>query len=566
MTRKPTYEELELMFKALEKKAAKHKQMEEALWLEESRLEALLELNQMTGASLQEITDFALEEAVRLTKSQIGYLAFMSEDEEVLTMHSWSKNAMKQCAIVDKPKVYPVKTTGLWGEPVRQRKPIITNDYAIPNPLKKGCPEGHVKVIRHMNIPVFDGERIVVVAGVGNKKDEYDESDVRQMKLLMQGMWRLILRKWTEWDLQESEAKFRQLVETVGGAIFIYQGTKIRFVNQASETIFGYKREELLTKNFWDIIHPDYRKMVREMGLARQRGAEVPSRYETKILKKNGKEGWCDFTLSLIELEGKPAGLGIALDITVRKRTQEALAESEEKLRQLSSYLLTAQERERKRISFELHDEMGQSLTALKLKLRSIERKLEDDQDKLRDDCVSVLMDIDQIIENIRRLTRDLSPAVLEDLGLAGALRWMVEDFAKLNNKKFSFAIGDINHLFSHESQIIIYRIFQETLTNICKHSDAGHVSVFSNKLKDSVCFVLEDDGKGFEMNQPLLKNRNKNSMGLAAMDERARMLGASFNISSRIGMGTQITLTVPMDGSKNKRDHEETISNRACR
>ena len=81
---------------------------------------------------MQEITDFALEEAVRLTESEIGYLAFMNEDETVLTMHSWSKTAMEQCAIIDKPIVYPVETTGLWGEAVRQRQPVVTNDYAAP--------------------------------------------------------------------------------------------------------------------------------------------------------------------------------------------------------------------------------------------------------------------------------------------------------------------------------------------------------------------------------------------------------------------------------------------------
>jgi PAS domain S-box-containing protein len=548
MTDKPTYEELELKVQSIEKEVSKRKQAEEALRLEESRLEALLELNQMTGAPLQEITDFAMEEAVRLTESKIGYLAFMNQDETVLTMHSWSKNAMKQCVIADKPKVYPVFTTGLWGEAVRQRKPVITNDYAAPNPLKHGYPEGHVHVIRHLNIPVFDGDRIIAVAGVGNKEDEYDESDVRQLQLLMQGMWRLILRKWTEWELRESEAKFRQLVETVGGAIFIYQGTKIRFANQASEIIFGYTREELLSKNFWEVIHPDYQKMVKKRGFARQRGEKVPSRYEAKVLRKNGEEGWCDFTLSLIEFEGKTAVLGIALDITERKRTEKALEESEDKLRQLSTYLLTAQEGERKRISFELHDEMGQSLTALKLKISSIERKLEGNQEKLSAACVHVLDNIDQIIENIRRLTRDLSPSILEDLGLTGALRWMVDDFGKLNKKKISFAIEDINNLFSQESQIIIYRIFQEALTNVGKHSQAKHVSVFSNNLKDSVCFVVEDDGKGFDMNQLLLENPNKKSLGLAAMHERARMLGASFNILSQIGRGTQIKLTVPVN------------------
>jgi len=174
--------------------------------LTESRLEALLRLNQMTEASLQEITDFALEEGVRLTNSKIGYLAFMNDDETVLTMHSWSKTAMNECAIIDKPIVYPVETTGLWGEAVRQRQPIITNDYQAPNPLKKGHPEGHVPVKRHMNIPVFDGEYIVAVAGVGNKEEEYNDSDVRQLTLLMQGMWRLLQRKQSMEQVQRQRA------------------------------------------------------------------------------------------------------------------------------------------------------------------------------------------------------------------------------------------------------------------------------------------------------------------------------------------------------------------------
>ena len=126
---------------------------EQSLRLNEMRLDALLRLGQMTDASLKEITDFCLEEVVRLTESKIGYLAFVNDDESVLTMYSWSKSAMQQCAIIDKPIVYPVVNTGLWGEAVRQRKPVITNDYAAANPWKKGFPAGHVSLTRHMNAP-----------------------------------------------------------------------------------------------------------------------------------------------------------------------------------------------------------------------------------------------------------------------------------------------------------------------------------------------------------------------------------------------------------------------------
>ena len=186
---------------------------QDALQLNEWRLQALLRFTEMTRASLSEIALFAMEEAVRLTRSRIGYLAFTSEDESVLTMYAWSRTAMDQCAIQNKPIVYPVDATGLWGEAVRQRKPIIVNDYAAPNPLKKGYPPGHVPVSRHMNIPVFDGDRIVAVAGVGNKEQEYDESDVRQLRLLMDGMWRLIRRQQTERELAAYQQHLQQLVD-----------------------------------------------------------------------------------------------------------------------------------------------------------------------------------------------------------------------------------------------------------------------------------------------------------------------------------------------------------------
>ncbi len=184
------------------------KKAEDGLKLDEFRLQALLELDQMADASLKEIADFTQEEAVRLTQSKLGYLAFLNEEQTVFSMYSWSKSswsktAMEECKLADLKIDYPVISIGLWGEAIRQRKPVITNDYAAPNTWKKGYPKEHVKIIRHMNIPVFEGDRIVAVAGVGNKEENYDESDVRQLTLLMEGMWRQVQRKRAEDSLKK---------------------------------------------------------------------------------------------------------------------------------------------------------------------------------------------------------------------------------------------------------------------------------------------------------------------------------------------------------------------------
>ncbi len=177
---------------------------EEALLLDDSRLEALLKLNQMDEASIQEVTDFALQAGVKLTGSKVGYLAFVDKEEKILVMHHWSKEAMQECNIDQKKMVYLLEETGLWGDAVRQRRAVITNDYPSCTE-KRGLPPGHVSVLRHMNVPIMDKGRIVIVAGVGNKEDEYNEADVRQLTLLMGGMWKLIQRRRAEEELHRRD-------------------------------------------------------------------------------------------------------------------------------------------------------------------------------------------------------------------------------------------------------------------------------------------------------------------------------------------------------------------------
>jgi PAS domain S-box-containing protein len=245
------------------------KRAEKERTLNIQRMDVLLQLNQMTEATLQEITDFALEEAVRLTQSEIGYLAFLNGDESVLTMHSWSKSAMAECSIADKPIIYPVKATGLWGEAVRQRQPVITNDYTTSSPLKKGYPEGHVTVRRHMNIPVFVGPRIVLVAGVGNKAEEYNQDDVQQLTLLMEGMWRLIERNRSgeeklrlEEQLQRAE-KMEALGTLAGGVA--------HDLNNVLGSVIGFA--ELLLMEI-DVSNP-FRPKLEKIMIGGQKAAAI---------------------------------------------------------------------------------------------------------------------------------------------------------------------------------------------------------------------------------------------------------------------------------------------------
>lgn len=235
------------------------------------------------------------------------------------------------------------------------------------------------------------------------------------------------------------------------------------------------------------------------------------------------------------------------LHISERKRVEKALQESEKRLQYLSSKLLGIQEQERMRISRELHDELGQSLTLLKLRLRFVEKNLTGDQAMLRDECESILTCIDQTIENVQRISKDLSPMILEDCGLSAAISQMAKKFIEHSNIDVSLDVGDINHLFPKNEHIILYRIFQEALTNAGKHSGATSVHAVLKEENGRFVFLVEDNGRGFNPEQVADKCHGAKGIGLATMKERARMLGGTLDLRSEEGKGTRISFSVPL-------------------
>lgn len=257
---------------------------------------------------------------------------------------------------------------------------------------------------------------------------------------------------------------------------------------------------------------------------------------------------WREYLLRL-ELENTERALeqySERLEDVVEEK-HRALIQKEQRLRILSSHLLTAQEKERRRISLELHDELGQSLTLLKLQLRSAEKKLGADQKALEADFKAISDYIDRIIEDVRRLARDLSPSILEDLGFSAAIRSLFGDFARHSSVKVSLELDDVDALMPRDTQIIVYRIFQEALTNIGKHADASHISIVVRQNANLVSFAIQDDGKGFDLDKTAGQSATEGSLGLTAMDERARMLGGELEISSEAGKGTKIAIQIPM-------------------
>lgn len=351
-------------------------------------------------------------------------------------------------------------------------------------------------------------------------------------------------RKRSEQKLRDSEEKYRSIFNAAQDAIVIIDqetGTIVD-VNESANLMYGYAPSEMTKLSSFD-MSAEPEQSILDM---REEINKIPLRYHKT---KHGFIFPVEISASYYFKNGKRLITTVIRDITERKKAEEALETSQRRLRYLTSKLITAQEQEQKRISKELHDELGQSLLALKLQARSIEQKLGNKQHALREKCLEMLHYIDEVLENVHRLSRDLSPLILENLGLSAALRWLIEEFSKRTQTQSLVSIENIEGLFSPASQILIYRIFQECLTNIAKHAEASHVSLVIREEEDYVTFLIEDDGKGFDPERVSEDKELGTGLGLAAMDERIRMLGGDINISSGIKTGTKITFKVPRKG-----------------
>jgi PAS domain S-box-containing protein len=239
-------------------------------------------------------------------------------------------------------------------------------------------------------------------------------------------------------------------------------------------------------------------------------------------------------------------------EVMDRLRTEESLKESEARLIHLSSRLLDAQEAERKRLAAELHDELGHALLTIKLQLGALGRGLTPEQKTLAEDIEALHPFIDGVLDNVRRLYFDLSPGNLEDLGLTGALRQMLDMFAKQHKDiRWQIRLDNLDREFPSPTQAVIYRIVQEILTNIGKHAKPSRVSVRIKRNPTAALFTVEDNGCGFDtsrINSPDDPNRG---LGLAAMEERVRMQGGALEIVSRENQGTRIAFTLPLGSGR---------------
>jgi PAS domain S-box-containing protein len=357
----------------------------------------------------------------------------------------------------------------------------------------------------------------------------------------------ITFRKKAEKALQENEKKFRNISEQLPIPIVVFgEKGETRFLNHAFTDTFGYTREDIPTSTEWiNAAYPDQAmrdqinaKWERDYLKNALRTQEIRvSQYE--VTCKNGKQKIVEFYISI----GNRNIYVVFNDISGKVKAERELKQSHRQLRELSSHLENIREEERKHISREIHDELGQQLTLLKLDLLQIGKKLHPGELELIDKMKQCDELLAGIMRSVRKIATQLRPSILDNLGLVSALEWQSREFERNFGIRCVFESLLTDPMFSEKQSNALFRIYQEALTNIARHSGATRVDAVLSEENNNIILEVRDNGKGFV--QHLLSG--KKTLGLEGMQERTLMIDGQFNMNSVPGKGTYIHISIPI-------------------
>ncbi|MFM6924259.1 MAG: PAS domain S-box protein [Ferruginibacter sp.] len=349
--------------------------------------------------------------------------------------------------------------------------------------------------------------------------------------------------KHSEEALVQSEQKYRLLfynnplpmwMVTVPGLNFID-------VNESAIKQYGYTREEFLKMSTKELRPSedvaDFLKEVEKM-----KSDEI-NRRAWRHKKKDGTIIYVETYSHQIVYEGKRVWLGLSHDVTDKNMAEERLQKSYQDIRQLASNLQNIREEERTSIAREIHDELGQQLTGLKMDIYWLSRKINTSDNEIAAKLKESIELINATVASVRKIATDLRPSILDDLGLIAALEWQGEEFEKRSGTHVEFSNEAGEFVLKPESVTAIFRIYQELLTNVARHANATFVKVRLMKTGDNLFFSLTDNGTGFDPDTI----SKKKTLGLLGIKERTLLLGGTYEFKSKPGEGSETIISIPL-------------------
>lgn len=546
----------------------------------------LLDVLSRNYKSTQEQLDYVLNEIIKLTDSKFGYIYVYSEEKHEFELNSWSLDVMEECKVIDKKTKYQLEKTGLWGEVVRQRRPIIVNDFEMPNPMKKGYPEGHIRISKFMSIPVIIDGKIVAVVGVANKEEDYDDNDIYQITVLMNGVWnakerreRIIELEEMNIALNENKAKLQLILDSTYEGIYgIDTQGYCTFCNESCLRLLGYKNHhEIIGKNVHELIHNKrsngeplplneckiYKSFIKGEGaivedevMWRSDGTSFPVAYSSYPQYRNGEVIGAVVTFT---------------DVTEKLQAQKELIKAKEQAEaanKAKSQFLAS-------MSHEIRTPMNGITGALQLlestALNQEQRELMDPMKTSVDTLMAVINDILDISKiEAGKMELEHVPFNIRATVEAAVLPFKVK--ADDKGLKLSIIINPDIPEYAIGDPTKIKQITSNLVSNAIKFTSDGtvHVDVRLNKETDAfmeLSFTVKDTGIGMteqELNKifkPFIQADSSTTrkyggtgLGLTICKRLVELMGGKITVVSKKGNGTTFSFTIILNKAEDNK------------
>jgi PAS domain S-box-containing protein len=557
--------------------------------LNEQRLKALVELNQMTDKSDDYIYDFTLNKAIELTQSKIGFLGFVNNDESQVDIYKWSDSAMKECAVRNINMNFIVDETGVWGDVIRQRKPLVLNDYSQPNPNKKGIPVGHININNYLSIPTFQQNKIVAIISVSNKEDDYVQSDINQLTLLLDGMRRFLDQRKEKEALinarqkaEESQMQLELITDNfVNGMIYQVamldeNRRQFNYISNNVKKLYGCTVKEAKedANLIYGKLHPD-----DVMGLIEKEKEALKNmsvfETESRVITPNGNIRWAYYISKPRIINGIVCWDGIEVDITERKQMELELINAKEKAEEsdrLKSAFLA-------NMSHEIRTPMNGILGFTTL-LQDANLSVENQKhyiDIIEKSGNRLLNTVNDIIEISKIESGDINVAKSE-VDIIGHLDTLVTFFRPEAEKK-NIEIVMQNNIDGNDLTITtdknkLSSILSNLIKNAIKYTNEGTIKVGLKVKNNQVLFSCKDTGIGIPKNrQEAIFNRFEQAdiddkqahqgsgLGLAIVKTYVEMLDGKIWVESEVSQGSTFYVSLPY---KHEKKREQIIPKEA--
>jgi PAS domain S-box-containing protein len=499
---------------------------------------------------------FAVDRICEYTGWPVGHVYFISNDanRQLLSSQIWHlseperyESFKKLTDITEIPRGAGLvgsvleKGEAIWMSDLENHPKFLRKEALKDNGLQSG-----------LAFPIQVNSQVVAILEFFTPDTtEMDEELLDATRHIGSLIGRVFERQWALEILTQAELRYREIVESVQAIVWRAhpQTLQFSFVSKEAEDILGYSVHEWLDKpDFWiNHIHPEDRDWV--IAYCKRSALEKKLYdFEYRMIAKDEKVVWLRAIVRVIAEGETPKYLiGIMIDVTPQKDSENQLQRSRERLRALSAHLQFVREEERIKIAREIHDELGQVLTALRMDLALLNQGLLESSEsmprqKLMEEIGSMCRLVDRTIQTVRRIVTELRPEVLDHLDLKAAIEWQAQEFQGRSGVTCELN-SNIKALdLDRDKATALFRIFQETITNVARHSGATHVRIRLEETGDHLVLEVKDNGRGITE----AEISNAKSFGLLGIKERALLLGGEVEIDGAPEQGTTITVRVP--------------------